>query len=335
MGKYETMIKCAQVRRLLEENKHMKALELIESIDLYQVRSLSDLYLFAQVYMKADLLDKAKLIYMGIYEQHKSRQVIHKFFMLTVRTGDMDLAEKLLDEYKEMDPESAEQYILRYRLERAKGSKTEKLIEILQSLKKEEYSEEWGLKLAILYEKVGRTEECIAECDNLVLWFGEGVYVDKAKRLKNKCLGRSHTLEEEKEEFISVKKGMEIFFKKREITNFILCGEEEERMVTTIKKIVKVGNGWGIFHSPAIAKISAEKFNQINLEDKLGKLSGSCVLIQNAPKLKKHSILDIIKVMKEMSDKIVFALAGKPDDMEVWLKENMELEKEITIKMKI
>lgn len=185
--KRERVRQCRQIRDLIEDNKYTKALEMIDELPLEEVGSLDDLYLFAELYEKAERMDKKKQIYYMIYERTKSRHVLNKLLRLTIRLGDMEEARELYFAYEVLGAATLDTYELRYLLAKAEGEPRSRLIEILEDLKKEEYTEEWGFQLARLYEQEGLREKCIQECKDLKLWFGEGKIIDKALELQRRC----------------------------------------------------------------------------------------------------------------------------------------------------
>lgn len=188
MGKkHEIMRRCAQVRDLIQENKFVQALEVIDMIPLTEVAAIEDLYLFADLYEKAERLDKKKEIFLVIYNRTKSRYILNRLLRLVIRMGDMDEARELFLVYEFAGKVTLETFELRYLLAKAEGESRATLISILEDLKKEEYTEEWGYQLARLYEQEGMRQECIQECKDLILWFGSGNFVDKAKELKERC----------------------------------------------------------------------------------------------------------------------------------------------------
>lgn len=188
MGKkHEIMRRCAQVRDLIQENKFVQALEVIDMIPLTEVAAIEDLYLFADLYEKAERLDKKKEIFLVIYNRTKSRYILNRLLRLVIRMGDMDEARELFLVYEFAGKVTLETFELRYLLAKAEGESRATLISILEDLKKEEYTEEWGYQLARLYEQEGMRQECIRECKDLILWFGSGNFVDKAKELKERC----------------------------------------------------------------------------------------------------------------------------------------------------
>lgn len=183
MRQYELAIRIAQVHHLVDERKYKKALAVIQTLDMRQVRSLSDLKAFAEVYTKTEQYEAAKATYLRIYRRSRTRRVLYRLIYLSIRTNALDDAEAYYQEFVRMNPNTRDALILRYRIDKAAGVPIGKLIEILQELKQEEYIEEWAYELAKLYHRAGRREECLEECEDILLWFGTGEIVERAKIL--------------------------------------------------------------------------------------------------------------------------------------------------------
>lgn len=188
MGRYDSSVRCAQIRELIEEKQYLEAMEEIEELRFEEVPTITDLYLFANLFLKAEKMDIAKELYYTVYHRTSSRPALYRLLMLTIRMGDLEEAKELYQAYEIVSGMTLDTYELKYRLAKAEGASYETLIEILEELKKNEYTEEWGYQLARLYELQGRRENCIAECEDLILWFGSGKIVEKAKELRENCL---------------------------------------------------------------------------------------------------------------------------------------------------
>lgn len=188
MSRYDSSVRCAQIRELIEEKQYLEAMEEIEELRFEEVPTITDLYLFANLFLKAEKMDIAKELYYTVYHRTSSRPALYRLLMLTIRMGDLEEAKELYQAYEIVSGMTLDTYELKYRLAKAEGASYETLIEILEELKKNEYTEEWGYQLARLYELQGRREDCIAECEDLMLWFGSGKIVEKAKELRENCL---------------------------------------------------------------------------------------------------------------------------------------------------
>ncbi len=183
MRQYELTIRIAQIHHLIEVRKYKKALAVVKTLDMRQVKGISDLSAIAEVYTKTEQFDAAKNTYLRIYKKSRTRRVLYRLIYLAIRTNALDEAEGYYQEFVAMSSSQRDALILRYRIDKASGASIGQLIGILESLKEEEYIEEWAYELAKLYFKAGRFEECRSECEDIKLWFGKGEIVERAKRL--------------------------------------------------------------------------------------------------------------------------------------------------------
>lgn len=183
MRQYELTIRIAQIHHLIEVRKYKKALAVVKTLDMRQVKGISDLSAIAEVYTKTEQFDAAKNTYLRIYKKSRTRRVLYRLIYLAIRTNALDEAEGYYQEFVAMNSSQRDALILRYRIDKASGASIGQLIGILESLKEEEYIEEWAYELAKLYFKAGRFDECRSECEDIKLWFGRGEIVERAKRL--------------------------------------------------------------------------------------------------------------------------------------------------------
>lgn len=237
MGKRREIIRrCRQIRDHVADNQFTTALELIDTLPLAQVESVEDLYLYADLYEKAERMEKKKEIYFIIYNRTKSRHVLEKLLRLVLRMGDMKEARELFLAYEFSGEATLTTFELRYLLARAEGESRNSLIQILEELKKEEYTEEWGYQLARLYEYDGRREDAIRECKDLQLWFGEGPIIDKAVELQEQL--ESPDWQQPKEEGIPepefVEKEEHIYYAAAPVRVTELADEDEKQPVEVL-----------------------------------------------------------------------------------------------------
>lgn len=183
MRQYEFAIRIAQIHHLVEEHKYKKALAVIRTLDMKQVKSISDLTIIADVFARTEQFDSAKEAYLKIYNKSKTRRVVYRLISISIRTKEFNDAERYYNEFVQMGASTRDVIILRYRIDKAAGVHIGKLVETLEELKEEEYIEEWAYELARLYYKAGRFEECRRECEDILLWFGHGEIVERAKKL--------------------------------------------------------------------------------------------------------------------------------------------------------
>ncbi|MCI8410637.1 MAG: hypothetical protein HFJ09_15480, partial [Lachnospiraceae bacterium] len=184
MGRLEISIRCMEIRSLLDAGELEQAYEMAENLDIERVTSIVDLKVIASVYERMGKYEDAMEILYRSYEKRPTKMAVYRLAYLCVKTKKFDDAEFFYQEFTEMAPNSSDKYILRYGIDRAKGVDYYVRIATLQQLKAVDYREEWGYELAKIYHKAGLYNDCIRECDDLILWFGEGVIVEKAKLLK-------------------------------------------------------------------------------------------------------------------------------------------------------
>ena len=191
MARYENVLKCAQIKKLVDEKRFRKAARILETMDISTVKSVTDLNAIAEVFIKTDQYDEAKQVYERIYARAKSRRVLYRLIYLALRNEELTQAERYYEEYVQLDPDNSDRLILRYRIDKAKGVSRSDLIKTLEQLKREDYMEEWAYELAKQYHREGLIEACVRECSDIILWFGEGEIVEKAMRLKEFHTGKS------------------------------------------------------------------------------------------------------------------------------------------------
>ncbi|NLK28055.1 MAG: hypothetical protein GX306_06900 [Clostridiales bacterium] len=184
MGFYENIVKIKEMRRRVDEGDYEAAQKILDIIPLKKIKNTSDLNIIAQVYKENGRYEEAMEILLKLYQKRKTRKVIFQLVLLSIKMLHIEDAEKYLAEYKTMAPKDFYNYIFRYKIDKIKGESYEVLIDTLVALKNREYIEKWAYELAKLYYKAGMEEECINECSDIILWFGEGSYVEKAKMLK-------------------------------------------------------------------------------------------------------------------------------------------------------
>ena len=176
-------MKCAQVRSLANEKQYRNAYEVIQTINIDQVTAITDLNTIADVYIQLQNYAEAKEIYLKLYERFPTRRVLYQLVYLSLKCGEIEEAEEFYSEYETID-KSSDKIILRYYIDKTKGADRQTLIRHLQEMKKEDYMEEWAYELAKLYHKEGMSEACVEECSDIILWFGEGLIVEKARLLR-------------------------------------------------------------------------------------------------------------------------------------------------------
>lgn len=179
-----------QIKTLVMQERYEEAMKVLDEIEVSKIRNISILCLVGEVYMGLKRYDEAEQILLRVYEKNpNTRRILDLLTTLYIDKGEYSEAEYYYKEFIGVASRDLHRYILRYRLDKGKGERLSVLIDTLEKLKDYEYIEEWAYELATLYEASGETKECIHECDEIVLWFGHGEYVDKAIALKCKLTG--------------------------------------------------------------------------------------------------------------------------------------------------
>lgn len=192
MGSYENIVKIEEMRRRMEEGDVASAQKVLDTVELKKIKNMSDLGLIAEVYAENDRYEEALPLYLKIYEKTKSRRSLYRLVDLSIKDQKIGEAERFLTEYEKLAPRDFYKYIFRYKIDKQKGAPYETLIETLETLKTAEYMEKWAYELAKTYYKAGMEKECINECSDIILWFGEGAYVEKAKILRSYYSGETN-----------------------------------------------------------------------------------------------------------------------------------------------
>ena len=185
MDKYEYKLRSEEIKKLISEKKFKEAMEIADTIDWRRVKSVMMLTMVSDVYKVNHRYDASRDILLLAYDKHPGgRTIVYSLCELSVKLGEFVQAVEYYKEFVRVAPTDTGRYILKYKIYAAQEVSLEERIEVLQDFKAADYREKWGYELALLYHRAGMEKECIAECDELILTFGEGKYVLKAMELK-------------------------------------------------------------------------------------------------------------------------------------------------------
>lgn len=185
MDKYEYKLKLDQMKSLTAEGKYEEAAEIADTINWRKIKNINALVKVGEIYEKVGRYGESKDVLLTAYDKSPiGRMIIYRLAEVAVRTKSFDEAKEYYQEFVEIAPHDNLKYVLKYEISKAQGADIGTLIGILEELKEQEYSEEWAYELAYLYHKAGMSEKCIDACDELILWFGDGPYVERALELK-------------------------------------------------------------------------------------------------------------------------------------------------------
>ena len=213
------------------------------------------------------------------------RMIIYRLAEVAIKMGDYDAATEYYDEFVEIAPHDDMKYVLRYAIKKGQGASFDELITILEEYKDEEYTEEWAYELAYLYHKAGKADKCIDACDELILWFGDGPYVERALELKMLYQPLTKAQEEKYRRFKAEKE------KPAKI--------KDEAEVTEIGAMEMVKGGEIVHDDVTIPQITVnqEKFNTVNLQQEIAK--GMQQIMEAKGKNEVADTMDTIKKIVE------------------------------------
>ncbi len=187
VDKYEFNIKLEQIKKLAAKKEYKQAAQIAKEMNWNKVKDWSTLATVINVQEAAGDYEEARDMAILAYNRNLGgRKLIYKLTEFFIKVNDFENAEELYKEYAKISAHDVNRYILYYDLRRAQGAPDTELVKILEDYKESEIDEKYMYELANLYYKTGRREDCIKTCDNLVLWFQDGIYVENAVRLKEK-----------------------------------------------------------------------------------------------------------------------------------------------------
>ncbi len=185
MDKYEFKLKVDEMKALVSARNYNAAAEIAETINWRKIRNLNALVLAGEVFEQVERYEESKEILLMAYDKSPiGRNIIYRLAEIAIKTKHFDEAQEYYDEFVDIAPHDNLKYVLKYKMTAAQGLSFQEQIQILEELKEQEYSEEWAYELAYLYYRDGQPEKCVEACDELILWFGDGIYVEKALELK-------------------------------------------------------------------------------------------------------------------------------------------------------
>ena len=187
MDRYEYKLKTEQIQKLIARKEYKAALQIVETLDWRKEKDVRILSAAAEVYVANKQYSDAIDLLVQAYELAPiGRRVIYRLTEVAILAGETEAAESYLEEFREVAPGDSGSYILEYKLARLKKAPLEERIQVLEKYQEQDFDEKWSYELAKLYEEAGRIDECVRLCDDIVLWFSLGKYVERALALKAK-----------------------------------------------------------------------------------------------------------------------------------------------------
>lgn len=185
LDKYEYNLKLDQMKALCSEERYEEAAELADTINWNKVKNVNALVKVGEVFEKAERYQESHDVLLMAYDRSPiGRMIIYRLAEVAIKMKDFVGAQEYYDEFVKIAPHDSLRYVLMYHMKKAQDASYDELIAILEEFKEQEYIEEWAYELAYLYHKAEKVDKCVEACDELILWFGDGPYVERALELK-------------------------------------------------------------------------------------------------------------------------------------------------------
>ena len=277
MDKYEYKVKLAQIEKLVAKKDFVTAAKIADGIDWRKVKSATTLNMIADIYEANNRLEDCYEILNMVYDRSPvGRRIVYRMTRVATKMHDFEEAIDLYKEFVRLAPHDLNRYILKYHIYRERGSSVTDQITILEEYKSHEYDEEWAYELACLYEEAGLYDQCVEECDELILWFSEGEYVAKAMELKMKYQQLTASQQEKFEhryDYLAQEEASAIEESEEAVAEEAEVVEEENKPVqptfTTVQPIVETPEEED--DTPQVSVINTNKFSTMNLQEELAK----------------------------------------------------------------
>lgn len=314
MDKYEYKLKLDQMKSLTAEHNYEKAAEIADTINWNKIKNVNALVKVGEIYENTGRLEDSREVLLMAYDRSPiGRMIIYRLAKVAIKMKNFDEAKDYYQEFVEIAPHDNLKYVLKYEICKAQGANIETLIGILEELKEQEYTEEWAFELACLYHKAGMADKCVEACDELVLWFGDGPYVERALELKLIYQPLNKQQEEKYRRFCQKREGV-----------VEVRPEEELDSGEIVNETVQIPD----------VKLSPERFNTQNLQEELQK---SMQQIMQATE--KETVTDSMDNIKKLVEEIPYLQLPKeeydPSEEEEDTLEHIETDHEIDDSLKI
>lgn len=289
MDKYEYKLKLEQLKNLIEEKDYKTAAEIADTINWRKVKSASTLCMVGEIYERNKRYEDSREILLMAYDRSTvGRNIVYRLTLVALKMGNLEEAKDYYGEFLEIAPYDNLKYILRYQISKAEGAPLGELIEILEEFKEREYTEAWAFELAYLYHRAGNSERCVEVCDELILWFGDGKYVEKALELKKLYQPLNQMQEEKYRQF-----------------------KHNQEGIVEVRPTDMLESGEIVREAVQIPKVTANtgKFNTVNLQAELAK-NMQQILDANT----QETVADTMDNIKKMVEDIPYLQMPLPEE---------------------
>jgi len=239
MNKYEVMVKVEEIKRLAAVRQFEGALRILRMLDERFIKKSEEIMTFIEIYMQTQMYEQAKELLLIVHKRSVTRKVLSKLIYVSIKLNEIDDAQNYYDEYVDIAPNDVNRYIFRYKIDKAKGMDYDTLIASLEELKKYDYIEEWVYELAKNYHRAGYISKCVKECSDIILWFGQGVIVEKAKMLREYHLNNAvdnDELEDDIDDFSATVELNEILKKVRKRLNKTSYSDDDQNNISEYER---------------------------------------------------------------------------------------------------
>ena len=299
------------MKTFLLEGKYESAAEIADSINWNKIKNVNALVKAGEVYEKVERYEDAHEILLIAYDRSPiGRTIIYRLAEVAIKMKDYEGAQEYCEEFIDIAPHDNQRYVLKYNIKKAQGASYQELIPILEEFKDKEYTEEWAFELAYLYHKAGSIEKCIDACDELILWFGDGPYVERALELKMLYQPLTKSQEEKYRQFRHAKEG-----------KTLIGAEEMERAGEYVHEPVVI---------PQIT-FNPSRFNTTNLQEEIVK-----GMKQIMEATEKETVVGTMDNIKKIAEEIPYLQL--PTEEELAAKEtsvHIETDQEIDDSLRI
>lgn len=313
MDKYEYNLKLDQMKSLYAEEKYEDAADIADTINWNKIKNVNALVKAGEIYEKTERYEDSREVLLLAYDRSPiGRMIIYRLAEVAIKMGDYEGAEDYYQEFVEIAPRDSLKYVLRYDIKKAEGASYEELIPILEELKEQEYTEEWAYELAYLYHKAGMSDKCIEACDELILWFGDGPYVERALELKMLYQPLTKVQEEKYRTFRKAK---------------------ESRDGLTHIDVEEMKNAGEYEHEPVAippVKVNPERFNTVNLQEEIAK-----GMQQIMEATEKETVTDTLDNINKIVEEIPYLKLPKEEEKQETSDEHIETDEEIDGSLKL
>ncbi len=311
LDKYEYNLKLDQMKAFVTEGKFEDAAEIADSINWNKIKNVNALVKAGEVYEKVERYEDAREMLLSAYDRSPiGRTIIYRLAEIAIKMKDYSGALEYYDEFVNIAPHDNQRFILKYNIKKSQDASFLELIPILEEFKDKEYTEEWAFELAYLYHKAGMIDKCIDSCDELILWFGDGPYVERALELKMLYQPLTKSQEEKYRQFRHEKEG-----------KTVISAAEMERAGEFVHDTVAI---------PQIT-LNPSRFNTTNLQEEIVK-----GMQQIMEATKKETVVGTMDNIKKIAEEIPYLKL--PTEEELAAKEaelHIETDEEIDGSLKI